>query len=237
MATKQVLIDTAQMSWSAPTHLYRTLDELRAELPDRLQNGPLVLKQHRGMGGEGVWKVESADVERVRVQHAASGSVPEVVSLDEFLGRCKPYFACSGLMVEQPFQARLAEGMIRVYLSHDTVVGFAHQYPRGLLDPDIASSLPSLKVFHLPSADPYQPLRLLMESRWVRELQQTVGVDRESLPVIWDADFLFGDKTYGGEDTYVLCEINASSTFAFPEQAMPGVARAALQRIAESERR
>ena len=34
-------------------------------------------------------------------------------------------------MVEQPFQERIGEGMIRVYLTHDEVVGFAHQYPRG----------------------------------------------------------------------------------------------------------
>jgi len=40
MATKRVLIDTAQMSWSAPTHLYATHDQLRAELPDRLDGGP-----------------------------------------------------------------------------------------------------------------------------------------------------------------------------------------------------
>ena len=53
-----------------------------------------------------------------------------------------------------------------------------------------------------------------------------------SLPVIWDADFLFGPKTDAGDDTYVLCEINASSTFAFPEHAMPAVAGAALDRLA-----
>jgi hypothetical protein len=40
-----------------------------------------------------------------------------------------------------------------------------------------------------------------------------------------------GPKAADGEDTYVLCEINASSTFAFPEFAMPEVARAALARI------
>ena len=49
--------------------------------------------------------------------------------------------------------------------------------------------------------------------------------------MIWDADFLYGPKTESGADTYVLCEINASSTFAFPEHAMPTVAAAALARI------
>ena len=73
LATKQVLVDTARMSWSAETHLYGSLDQLRSELPGRLARGPLVLKQQRGMGGEGVWKVELDAAELVRVQHAASG--------------------------------------------------------------------------------------------------------------------------------------------------------------------
>jgi hypothetical protein len=34
-----------------------------------------------------------------------------------------------------------------------------------------------------------------------------------------------------GDDTYVLCEINVSSTFAFPEFAMPTVAKTAIERI------
>ena len=227
MATKQVLVDTARMSWSAETHLYGSLDQLRAELPGRLARGPLVLKQQRGMGGEGVWKVELDAAELVRVQHAASGSPAEVIGLADFIGSCAPYFAGGGLMVEQPFQPRLDEGMIRVYLSHDEVVGFAHQYPRGLLDPDVAARLPTEKAFLAASADGYQVLRERMEQEWVGELQRIVGVDRESLPVIWDADFLLGEEA----GTYVLCEINASSTFAFPEHAMPTVARAALGRI------
>jgi hypothetical protein len=227
LATKQVLVDTARMSWSAETHLYGSLEQLGAELPVRLGRGPLVLKQHRGMGGQGVWKVELEGRELVRVQHAASGSLAEVVDLAAFVGSCAPYFAGGGLMVEQPFQSRLEEGMIRVYLSRDQVVGFAHQYPRGLLDPDVAVLLPTEKAFLAASAAPYQALRDRMEQQWVGELQRIVGVDRESLPVIWDADFLLGEEV----GTYVLCEINASSTFAFPEHAMPTVARAALGRI------
>ncbi len=61
-----------------------------------------------------------------------------------------------------------------------------------------------------------------------------LDLDGESLPVVWDIDFLYGPKTDGDAESYVLCEINASSTFAFPEHAMPGVAAAALN---GSERR
>jgi hypothetical protein len=65
------------------THLYRSLDQLRRELPSRLASGEArVLKQYRGNGGNGVWKVESAarggrtlpsQEALVRARHAMKG--------------------------------------------------------------------------------------------------------------------------------------------------------------------
>ena len=236
LATKRVLVDTAELSWSAETHLYGSHAQLAAELPARLAaRGPLVLKRHWGMGGAGVWKAELSAA-GVRVQQAEAAGSPEDVTIEELLRRCEPYFANGGVVIEQPFQPRLAEGMIRVYLCHDEVVGFAHQYPRGLLPPEVASRLPAEKIFLRPDAEVFRRLREQMESVWVPELQRAVEIDRVSLPVIWDADFLYGPKTESGEDTYVLIEINASSTFAFPEHAMPAVAGAALERIRSGSR-
>jgi len=237
MGTKEVLVDTAAMSWSADTHLYRRIEDLRDQFPARVVvRGPLVLKQRRGMGGIGVWKVEADGPDWLRVQHAAKEGVPERLPLEEFLTRCEPYFAGTGLMVEQPFQSRLSEGMIRAYMTHDRVVGFAHQYPRGLLSPADAARAPSAKTFELPSAPAYGALRTRLESEWLPTMRTILGIDTSSLPVIWDADFLYGPKTSTGDDTYVLCEINVSSTFAFPEHAMPSVAEAALQRIQDRVR-
>jgi hypothetical protein len=236
MATKQVLIDTREMSWGTDTRLYRTAAELRSALHTRLaEQAALVLKRHRGMGGNGVWKVEwdNPNQATLHVQHAVRDSTVEKLSLDEFVARCDPYFAGGGFMVEQPFQARLAEGMIRVYLTHNQVVGFAHQYPQGLLPTADASNRPATKTFELPSAAAYRHLRNRMESEWIAEMQQILHLDPHSLPVIWDADFLHGERTTSGDDTYVLCEINASSTFAFPEHATPTVAKAAIERIRE----
>ena len=64
-------------------------------------------------------------------------------------------------------------------------------------------------------------------------MQEILGLDTHALPAIWDADFFYGPKTAIGDDTYVLCEINVSSTFAFPAFAMPTVAKAAIERIQE----
>jgi len=51
------------------------------------------------------------------------------------------------------------------------------------------------------------------------------------LPIIWDADFLYGPRTASGEDPYVLCEINVSSCFAIPDEAPAAVARRTLERL------
>jgi hypothetical protein len=234
MATKRVLYDTREMSWGTDTSLYLSIGELHARLASRLAGeGARVLKQQRGMGGQGVWKVEletDGDDPMVLVQEARRDAPVESMRLGEFAARCAPFFENGGLMVEQPYQERIDEGMIRAYLTHDRVVGFAHQYPAGLR-PATAGEPPSGKQFELPDAEPFQRLRDRVETEWVPELQRRLDLDRDSLPVIWDIDFLHGPKA-DGEESYVLCEINASSTFAFPEHAMPGVAGAALARIA-----
>ena len=59
------------------------------------------------------------------------------------------------------------------------------------------------------------------------------------LPIIWDADFLYGPRTAAGDDTYVLCEINVSSVMPIPDQAPAEIARLARERLAHppNERR
>src|SRR6266849_8036877 len=124
MGVKEVLYRTRQLGWGSDTHLYRTLETLREEFPPRLVSGPRVLKQNRGNGGEGTWKVALASAAptkvgrdtMVRVLHARRGSVEEDLPLKDFITRCEDYFAGPGCMVDQPFQPRLADGMIRCYM-------------------------------------------------------------------------------------------------------------------------
>jgi len=231
MATKRVLFDTRTMSWGTDTRLYRSAAELRAGLVTLDGRGPRVLKRARGMGGQGVWKVER-EGDAIRVEEAVRGAARQQLTPEAFAAHCEPYFEHGGVMVEQPFQERIAEGMIRVYLSHNQVVGFAHQYPAGLR-PESAGEPPAGKTFETATAPAFARLRERVESEWVPQMQQILDLERQRLPVIWDADFLYGPKNASDEDTYVLCEINASSTFSFPEHAMPAVAAAALARIAE----
>jgi hypothetical protein len=241
MGTKEVLFLTRDLGWGADVYLYNTLQDLREQLPARLAStGPRVLKQYRGNGGIGVWKVElvadasaSSDVNSmVRVQHARErSSATEDMRLSEFVDRCEQYFAGSGRMVDQPFQPRIVEGMIRCYMIQDKVAGFAHQSPEGLtegLSSNNVLGLPAKKAMFQASEPSFKTLRAKMESDWVPAMQRLLEIDAKSLPVIWDADFLYGPKTAAGEDTYVLCEINVSSVLPFPEHAVRPVAQAAV---------
>jgi hypothetical protein len=244
MGVKEVLYRTRHLGWGADTHRYDTAARFRAEFPSRLRvNGPRVLKQNRGNGGQGIWKVESlpsADA-MVRVLHAQRGSLPEDIPLDVFLARCEPYFGWGGCIIDQAFQPRLPDGMIRCYMSGGKVAGYGQQRIKALIPPppegvDAPEAQPGPRTMHGPDAAQFQALRRSMEDEWTPQMMETLGIDETSLPVIWDADFLYGPRDAAGADTYVLCEINASSCFAISDEAPAAIARTVKQRLSLTER-
>jgi hypothetical protein len=245
MGVKEVLHRTKHLGWGTDTHLYRTAAAFAATFPSRLRSaGPRVIKRNRGNGGEGVWKVElvsepACEESIVRALHARRGSVPEDMRIGDFMTRCEGYFA-DGCIVDQPFQPRLPEGMIRCYMGVDKVVGFGHQLIKALIppppeDPDSPAAQPGPRIMHGADADPFQVLRVKMEAEWTPQMMQVLGIDAASLPIIWDADFLYGPRTASGEGTYVLCEINVSSVFAIPDQAPAAIATLVLSRLRHNE--
>ena len=253
LGTKEVLYRTRKLGWGCDTHLYRRMEDLRRELPLRLVAGDArVLKQYRGQSGDGVWKVELADDVRgepgcasanstftqtvVRARHAKRGCVEERMLLSEFLERCKPYFAGDGKIIDQAYQSRLPEGMIRCYLVHDKVAGFGHQainalYPAPADAPPDAAPSPGPRLYHPPSVPEFQSVKRQLEEEWIPALRRMLEIGIDELPVLWDCDFLLGPKNDSGEDTYVLCEINVSSVAPFPDSALSPIAQATLARI------
>jgi hypothetical protein len=178
----------------------------------------------------------------VRVLEARRGSVPEETSLDAFMRRCETYLTPGGCIVDQPFQARLPDGMIRCYVAADKVVGFGHQFIKALIPPppegpDSPAAQPGPRIMHGAYAEPFRTLRTKMDAEWTPRMMKILGIDAVSLPIIWDADFLYGPRTASGEDTYVLCEINVSSVFAIPDQAPAAIARLVMARLTSSANR
>lgn len=243
LGTKEVLYQTREVGWGTDTHLYRSLEQLVQELPGRLASGKArVLKQRRGHSGIGVWKVllpvaeGGADAERdpatprldtlVRVRHAQRGSSEEELSLETFVRRCEPYFANNGCVIDQAYQERLPEGMIRCYLVHDRVAGIGHQavnalFPAPLGAPPSEAPQPGPRLYYPPDKPEFQAVKQQLEQEWLPAAQQLLGIPTGQLPVLWDCDFLLGPKTDDGSDTYVLCEINVSSVAPYPDSATP----------------
>jgi hypothetical protein len=239
IGTKEVLVRTKGLGWGTDTYAYATVDELREQLPGRLVSATSrVLKQDRGNGGIGVWRVTLVDASGqspldaiVRIQHAAPRHhVTEEVRLGTFLERWTTYLEGGGTVVDQPYLASVADGMVRAYLVADTVVGFATQQPAADdgAPRDTILGLPSAKTMHPADSPRFGGLRRRLEQDWVPGLCSLVGLERGALPVLWDADFLRGPRA----DGYLLCEINVSSVLPFPPDAPQALADAVHRRLA-----
>jgi hypothetical protein len=233
MGTKEVLHRTRTMSWGCDTALYRTAEAMRAELPMQLAAGPRVIKRNRGNGGQGVWKVETLASPRnrrmVRVLDATKAASEEL-ALDEFLERCVEYFE-DGCVIDQPFQARLSEGVMRCYMAGDRCAGFGHQKVRALVDTPAARAQAGPRLYTSNDDPRFRHLRRLMENEWTPQLTSLLNIPRCDLPMIWDADFMLGPPGADGTDRYVLGEINVSSVFPIPDEAPAEIARRVADRL------
>jgi hypothetical protein len=235
MGVKAVLHATRDLSWGGDTARYVTPAAFSEEFPDRLERGPRVLKQSRGNGGIGVWRVEAVGNGAVLVKEARGGSEARTLSLQDFLAERLADFAAGDGLIDQAFQARHLDGMVRCYMSGDRVVGFGHQLVRALADPDAGPAGP--RLYSGPTDPRFQRIRMLMERDWTPGLSRLLDIAPDSLPVIWDADLLFGPKTPKGDDTYVLCEINVSSVFPIPDEAPDELAKTTLARLSAAATR
>ncbi|HEX4741793.1 MAG TPA: Cj0069 family protein [Caulobacteraceae bacterium] len=229
MGVKAVLYRTRTLGWGTDTHLYETQIAFAADFPSRLAEGPRVLKQNQGNGGIGVWKVERLDGAEVRVKEAKRGGETRVLPMGAFIEERAADLRDGGGLVDQAFQPRHLEGMVRCYMSGGTVVGFGHQLVRALAAPEDGPAGP--RLYSGPDDTRFQRLRALMERDWTPGMTRLLEIDPETLPVIWDADFLLGPTDAEGQDSYVLCEINVSAVFPIPDQAPAALAATAARRL------
>jgi len=235
LGTKDVLFETRDLPFGSDVHRIDSLAQLEAELPQRLRQGARVLKQHRGHSGIGVWRVEASGDGALTVQHAQRGSTPQRMDLPALKATLAPYFetASGGHMIDQAWQPRLPEGMVRAYLVEDRVTGFGLQAVNAL-HPD--EPLPGPRLYHGPDLPAFQTLKLALESTWITLLRERVGLARDLLPLLWDCDFMLGEETAGAAQRFVLCEINVSSVSPFPPSSIAPLAEAVRRRAPWPER-
>lgn len=238
LGTKDVLYQTRDLPFGSDVHRIDSVAQLESDLPRRLRHGARVLKQYRGHSGIGVWRVEAVDPQApstdFRVQHAQRASNEQVVAWGELLTLLAPYFdhVNGGHMIDQAWQPRLVEGMVRAYLVEDRVAGFGVQAINALYPATAgqAPPQPGARLYHDAQLVQYQDLKHSLESGWIELLRSCVDLARDKLPLLWDCDFLLGDAPAGGPQRYVLCEINVSSVSPFPPSAIAPIVTAVKRR-------
>jgi hypothetical protein len=239
LGTKDVLFETRDLPFGSDVSRIDSLKQLEEELPERLLRRARVLKQTRGHSGIGVWRVELAEgaTGRLRVRHAQRGSEEEVLELGTLLTKLAPYFevASGGHMIDQAWQPRLVEGMVRAYLVEDRVAGFGHQSVNALCPgvPGGSAPAPGPRLYHAADLPQFQDLKQRLETEWIELLCARVGLAREQLPFLWDCDFMFGEHLAGESERYVLCEINVSSVSPFPPSAIKPLVSAVHRRLSQ----
>ena len=108
------------------------------------------------------------------------------------------------------------------------MVGFGHQLVNALFPAENGElPAPTERLYYPADKPEFQSLKRNMEDHWVGQLCQILEIAPNDLPMIWDADFFFGNT----ENTFVLCEINVSSVYPFPDSALEPLAAATLLQL------
>ena len=222
LGTKDVLVAVRDLPFGTDVHRLDNLAQVRAELPGRLALGARVLKQQRGDSGIGIWRIEQLDGDRFGIRHAVRGAMQEIVNFDGVVQRIATYFENAAHMIDQAWQARMVEGMTRAYLVQGRVAGFGHQAVVALHPPAEGGDAPppSQRLYSDADDHRFQDLRRRLQGEWIEPLCARVGLRPDALPMLWDADFLLGERDDSGAEKYVLCEINVSSVSPFPDAAI-----------------
>lgn len=221
IGTKDVLFKSRSMEWGSDVRKYTSKDELHAGLVDSIGTGPRVLKQWRGHSGQGIWKISpTLDPAVIRAQQAPRGSPEMVIPVVGWIELCAPYLA-EGPMIDQPFNPLIAKGTVRCYCVQNWVEGFGHQAVNALVEGESAGP----RHYHPADYPEFQALKHKVEQNWIPELMELVEMAYENLPMLWDIDLMYT------ESGYMLCEINVSSVYPYPESAMHPLARAFKQAL------
>src|SRR4029077_2445297 len=101
----------------------------------------------------------------------------EVLALDEFLERCVEYFE-DGCVIDQPFQTRLSEGVVRCYMAGDRCAGFGFQKVKALLDAPASGAEAGRRLYTSNVEPRFQRLRRLMEDEWTPQLVSSLDIPR-----------------------------------------------------------
>jgi len=234
IGTKEILYKVKDTEFGGDVKLYDSFEKFL----NLFLNEPAtirILKQYRGNGGNGVFKIDLSNKKenRIPITHATKGDEEIQMTTDEFFSTFKKYFDEGSMLIEQSWNPNIINGMVRCYLSGSKVSGFGYQEINALY-PIINGvyKKPSQRFYYSENCALFNDLKNIMENKWVPQIQEITGVKAEMLPVIWDADFFINKiNTDKPGEKYSLCEINASCVSPFPESSIPHIVNEVSKRI------
>ncbi len=226
MGTKDVLYTTREMEWGGDTKRYASYDEFITRFHESLQeSGIRVLKQYRGNGGNGVYKIIYHPPGLISIVHAITGNQERTLSVADFNNEFKSFFSGNGMLIDQEWNRNTINGMVRCYLSGSKVAGFGYQEINALYELNNNATEtyfpPGKRYYFTENCGVFSDLKEIMEAKWVPRLLEILSISPGQLPVIWDADFFINEpNAIRTERKYTLCEINVSSVSPFPPSAI-----------------
>ena len=231
MGTKAVLYQTKDMDWGGDIKMYPGFDNFKDHFIKSLTNsGTRILKQYRGNGGNGVFKIIfNITNNNITVIHAGEGNEERSFSPDDFYKAFEPYFLNNGLLIDQEWNKNITNGMVRCYVTGTKVSGFGYQEINALYPSNIP---PGKRFYFTEHCGLFSDLKEVMENKWIPQLQENLSIKNEMMPVIWDADFFINkvnNKSAIGK--YTLCEINVSCVSPFPPSSINFIVEEVKKRI------
>lgn len=234
MGTKDVLYKTKDMGWGGDIKMYRSYEEFIQQFPESLKaSGTRVLKQYRGNGGNGVFKIKAGESgNEMIVVHAKDGVGQRVLSANDFYSEFKSFFFYNGLLIDQEWNNNIVNGIVRCYLSGKKVAGFGYQEINAFYELNNKTYLPGKRYYFTENCGLFADLKKIMESEWVPQLRNSLSIAENKMPVIWDADFFINrTNNNNAAEKYRLCEINVSCVSPFPPGAVPFIVNEVISSI------
>lgn len=234
MGTKDVLYKTKDMDWGGDIKMYTNYEYFLKHFPLSLEKSKArVLKQYRGNGGNGVFKIKTGPADsEVTVTHATESTKQRILSISDFNNEFKSFFENEGLLIDQEWNDNIVNGMVRCYSSGTRVAGFGYQEINALYELNNKTHLPGKRYYYTENCGLFADLKEIMENKWIPELQTKLSIDRDKMPVIWDADFFINNpNSSGAAEKYTLCEINVSCVSPFPPSAIQYMVKEVKRRI------
>jgi hypothetical protein len=239
MGTKNSLVKVRNLACGLPdTYSYFDVASFKENFPKTIKTGIRVLKQNRGSQGEGIWVCQIKEGQEGEVTGATVLCLQEAVdnhkeerTIDDFMNFCEKYIVGEdGLLVDMRFLPRIVEGEVRVNMIYDKPVEIVKKTPvSGGISATLASG--ARYVSHQPDDPEFAHLMHSFVDRDLPQVMDLLELRGKTLPLIWTADFILGDKV-DGQDTYSISEFNCSCVGITQQLHLTGVFADAAIRIA-----